>query len=62
MNGLTKKLRYFIIAATAIWFIFAVNRARQLGPLTEEEEFIPKEHPIMIPLNILNDNFTQSED
>ena len=46
---------------TLIWFVFALNKASQLGPLTEEEEMIPKDHPVMIPLNILGDNFTQTE-
>lgn len=50
------------MVSTFLWFFFAANKARQLGPLLEEEEFIPKDHPVMVPLNILNDNFTQSED
>jgi len=45
---------------TFVWFAFALNKAYQLGPLTEEEEMIPKDHPVMIPINIMNDNFTQS--
>ena len=49
-------------AAVFVWFVYALNKARKIGPVTKEEEFIPKDHPIMIPINILNDNFTQSED
>lgn len=55
-------MRWVIVTGTICWFLFALSKAAQLGPQTEEEEFIPKDHPIMIPLNILNDNFTTAEE
>jgi len=61
-NTGVRKMKWFIVVSTFLWFFYAINRARQIGPLTEEEEFIPKDHPVMIPLNILGDIFTQSED
>jgi hypothetical protein len=33
-----------------------------IGPLTEEEVFIDKNHPSTIIANIMKDNFTQSDD
>ena len=61
-NSGVKKMKYVIIISVFVWFVCALNKARKIGPVTKEEEFIPKDHPIMIPINILNDNFTQSED
>jgi predicted RND superfamily exporter protein len=55
-------MRYFIVTSVFVWFIYAANKARQLGPLEAAEEFIPKDHPVMIPINILTDNFTQSDE
>ena len=46
---------------TLIWFVFALNKASKLGPLTEEEELIPGDHPVMIPIRVLKDNFTRAE-
>ena len=55
-------MRYVIVVSVFVWFFYAANKARQLGPLEEEEEFIPKDHPVMVPVTILNDNFTQSDE
>jgi len=54
-------MKWFIVSMTLIWFVFALNKASKLGPLTEEEELIPADHPIMIPIRILKDNFTRAE-
>jgi hypothetical protein len=55
-------MRWVIIFAVFSWFIYAVNKARQLGPLTEEEEFIPADHPVMVPLTTLSKNFTAKDE
>jgi len=40
------------------WFIFAAKQAIKIGPLTEEENFIDKNHPSTIIADIMKDNFT----
>jgi predicted RND superfamily exporter protein len=61
-NTGVKKMRWVIVVFTFAWFFFAANKARKIGPLTKNEEFIPMDHPIMIPINILNNNFTASDE
>jgi hypothetical protein len=36
--------------------------AAQLGPLTKQEAFVDEDNPIMIPTNIVMNNFTRSAD
>jgi len=33
-----------------------------MGPLTEQEEFVPKDHPSQVPIQIVVNNFTVSTD
>ena len=41
------KLRWLIIFVFLAWTIVAAIFASKIGPLTEEEEFLPSDHPIM---------------
>ena len=48
VNNGVKKFKWVIIAASFIWACFAFYLASKLTPLTKAEEFIPKEHEIMV--------------
>lgn len=50
-------LRYLIILAFFIWAIIAGVYASKIGPLTEAEEFLPKNHQLKVTSNILSDEF-----
>ena len=50
-------LRYYIIFGFLIWGIIASFYASKIGPLTEPEEFIPKDHQINVIQNKLKDQF-----
>lgn len=51
------ELRYIIIFAFFIWAIIAGVYASQIGPLTEAEEFLPRDHKIIVTSNLLRDEF-----
>lgn len=42
-----------------IWIGLACYFAGKIGPLTEPEEFIPKDHPSIRGYTIMSDNFTK---
>ena len=44
------------------WIAFSIAMAAQLGPLTKQEAFVDEDNPIMIPTNIVMNNFTRSAD
>lgn len=51
------KFRWLIIVVFLVWTFVAAVFASQIGPLTEEEEFLPSDHPIMVTNQILTDEF-----
>jgi hypothetical protein len=57
-NNMVHKSRYPILAAFTIWLVIACFFASKIGPLTEEEEFIPKYHPNIRVWTIFSENFT----
>ena len=56
------KSRYIILALFIVWIGFASAFASQIGPLTEEEEFIPKYHPNVRVWTIFGENFTRENE
>lgn len=42
-----------------VWIGISIFFASKIGPLTEEEEFIPKDHPAIIGWTIFKENFTE---
>lgn len=51
------KCRYFIILVFVLWTLFAVDRALGLGPLTQREEYLPAEHPLILNRDIIENEF-----
>lgn len=56
-NYWVHKLRFIIVFVCAGWTGFAIFKAKDIGPLTAQEEFLPKDNPITIVMNTLNDKF-----
>lgn len=42
------KFRYIIILIFTVWLVISIIIAVDIGPLTEEEEFLPSDHPYMV--------------
>ena len=61
-NSMVKKLRFPILLLFAIWLTIAVIFASRIGPLTKEEEFIPKYHPNIRAWTIFGESFTAQEE
>lgn len=59
-NKWVHKLRYLIILIMAGWIGFAVYKAKDIGPLTEEEDFLPEDHPISVVGTLLREKFSSS--
>lgn len=59
-NAFVRWARWPIVLVTLLWFQFAVSKAVELGPLTEEEVQISKDEPVMYTSNLLAQNFTQA--
>lgn len=58
-NNMVYRGRYPILALFVIWLAIACIFASKIGPLTEEEEFIPKYHPNVRVWTIFRENFTK---
>ena len=57
-NSSVRFCRWPIVILFTCWFIYAGKQAMLIGPLTEEESFIDKNHPSTIITNIIKNNFT----
>ena len=51
------KCRYFIIFIFVIWTVFAVDRSLNLGPLTQREEYLPTDHPLIKTRDTIENDF-----
>jgi uncharacterized membrane protein YdfJ with MMPL/SSD domain len=56
-NTNISKFKYLILGIFFIWTVIACIMAAQMGPLTEEEEFLPKDHPMSENTKILSERF-----
>jgi len=45
-NDWVMRLRFVIILLMAGWLGFAISQAKDIGPLTEQEDFLPADHKI----------------
>ena len=61
-NSNVAKYKYIIIFVFLIWTGVASYLASQMGPLTEEEEFLPADHPISQNTKILTERFGGNTD
>ena len=51
------RCRYCIILIFVLWTVFAVDRAKSIGPLTQREEYLPLDHPLIINRDIIESEF-----
>jgi len=56
-NNLLHKFRWVIIGVILVWSLVSAGFTSQLGPLTEQEEFLPADHPAMLAINLSRDTF-----
>lgn len=56
------KTRYVIIFIMLGWTIFAITKAKDIGPLTEKEEFLPADHQISIVRDTLKEKFSSANE
>lgn len=57
-NNKVRQFRFIIILVMAGWLGFAIYKAKDIGPLTEEEDFLPSDHKINIVGDLLRNEFT----
>ena len=50
-------MRWYIIIIFASWVAYAVYKGKDIGPVTEEINFLPDEHYMMKNLGILRNQF-----
>jgi predicted RND superfamily exporter protein len=51
------RCRYFIILVFVLWTVFAVDRSLGLGPLTQREEYLPLDHPLILTRDTIENDF-----
>ena len=61
-NDFVRKARYFIIVILTIIGLTAIGIATQIGPLTEPDEMLPEDHPIMVTGQLLQNTFSKNSD
>jgi hypothetical protein len=47
-NSTVRKFRWVIVALATLWSAFAIYMSTRLGPMTEQEDFVTKDHPSQI--------------
>lgn len=57
-----RRARYPIIVVLTIIGITAIVIATQIGPLTEPDEMLPEDHPIMVTGKLLSDTFSKTSE
>lgn len=61
-NDFVFKWKTQIVAFVFIWTVVCSVFAFQIGPLTKAEEFVAPDHPLMLPQNLMLNNFTKTTD
>jgi len=61
VNKVVHKGRYVIIGLALVWFVVTAIFAVKMGPMTEAEDFIDPDHPIMQPIKIITNEFGVKE-
>ena len=56
-NRFIRKFRYVLIIVLFLIGVGAIVVASFIGPLTENEEMLPADHPILVAQNIITDEF-----
>ena len=57
-NSAVKKYRYVIFIVSLAWTGFAISQAIKIGPLTEPEVQVSRDHPSQTGFNAMEYNFT----
>uniref|UniRef100_A0A7S3CP63 SSD domain-containing protein n=1 Tax=Strombidium rassoulzadegani TaxID=1082188 RepID=A0A7S3CP63_9SPIT len=61
-NQFIVKRKPFVLLLFLAWSVFAFTQAIQMGPQTEEEEFIDPENPIIRTFTLLGSEFTATQE
>jgi predicted RND superfamily exporter protein len=61
-NTFISKGKFVIVILTVIWFGLTLYFAPQMGPQTEQPEFISEENPILKPFFVMTEEFPASGD
>lgn len=61
LNNFVYKYRIPIAVLSLLWFSFASEQARKIGPQTKPEEFIDPENEAVAPYTIMLNEFDASE-
>lgn len=51
------RCRFCILMVFLFWGVYAVSMALKLSPLTEREEYLPLDHPLLKTRDIIEDGF-----
>jgi len=55
------RFRYFIIGIILIWSLVSAIYTTNLKPLSEQEQFIPDDHPLMVAADLSQNKFYSGE-
>jgi len=56
-NKFVEKYRFFIMGGILAWSAATCYFVTQLGPLTEQENFVPEDHPVLQAADIAQEEF-----
>ena len=62
LNSFDRRFRYIIVAVLSIVGVAAIGIATQIGPLTEPDELLPDDHPMIKTGKIISDEFMTTSD
>ena len=61
-NPFIYKFRKVVILIFVVMFALAMNEARNIGPLTKQEDFVPRTNELVLPWTIQYDIFNGVEE
>ena len=62
LNNFDRRFRYIIVAVLSILGTVGIGIATQIGPLTEPDELLPDDHPMVKTGKLISDEFVTTTD
>ena len=62
LNNFDRRFRYIIVAVLSILGAVGIGIATQIGPLTEPDELLPDDHPMVKTGKLISDEFVTTTD
>ena len=62
LNNFDRRFRYIIVAILSILGAVAIGIATQIGPLTQPDELLPDDHPMIKTGKLISDEFVTTSD